>query len=233
VDTLTSYHESGHAVVSFLLGEFPDEVTIEPTDDSAGHMSYLPVESRAIAWSAVYGRTQADRDRVMTWVLSTAAGPAAQALFMRRGSRLHFYDQESWELFDGGSDYRRTSRLTARLDPVPDLEDAVEEAFDILETPGVWAAVEFLAKDLMRFRTLDYQGIEAAIYYRDAIRGQTIADRLGIDQRTSDEPREHTRWRRISHEEAWRKIAAKSPLGALQVAAWRRAAKHGPELERR
>jgi len=233
MDTLTAHHEAGHAVASFLLGEMPDYVTIRPEGDTAGHMAYLSVESRAIARAAVYGSTQADRDRVTTWLVSTAAGPAAQALFMRRGSRLHFFDQQSWETFDGGGDYRRASNVTGDL-PYANLEEAAEEAFDLLEQPEVWTAVRDVAEDLLRFKELPYEGIRDAIYYRDAIRTQTVADRLSIGQRKSEVPHpEHSGLRPISHEEAWRKIAAKSPLGALQVAGWRRAVKRGPEMERR
>jgi len=224
MDVLTAHHEAGHAVVSFLLGEMPDYVTIRAEGDTAGHMAYLPIEARAIARAAVYGSTQADRDRVTTWLVSVAAGPAAEALKMRRGSRLHFFDQKSWETFDGGHDYRKASKITGGL-PYASLEDAVEEAFDLLEQPGVWTAVTNVAEDLLRFKELDYEGIRDAIYCRDAIRGQSVADRLGIDQRKSEEPhRENSTFRPISHEEAWKRIAAKSPLGALHVARWRQAA---------
>jgi hypothetical protein len=183
MDQLTAFHEAGHAVVSFLLGELPDYVTIRPSpsEGMAGHTSYLGAESRAIARSVVYGSTDADRDRVTTWLVSTAAGPASQALFMRRGYRTNFLDQQSWETFDGGIDYRKASSVAGGAGDLlyVNLGDVSSEAFDLLEQPEVWTAVTNVAVDLLQFGELDYEGIRDAVLYRDAIRRQTIADRLG------------------------------------------------------
>jgi hypothetical protein len=165
MDTLTAYHEAGHATISLLLGESPDYATIEATDDMAGHMAYLPVESRAIAWSSVYGKSLEDQDRVLDWLVATASGPASQALYMRRGSRVHFLDKDSWETFGGGIDFRKATNVTGDL-PYANLEDAAEQAFDLLEQPSIWASVEHVAKDLLQFRTLDFEGIrDAALNY--------------------------------------------------------------------
>jgi hypothetical protein len=235
MDALTAIHEAGHAVVAFVLDLMPEEVSIIPDDDSNGHMEYLPGQARNITRASFFGRTEADRDLVMRWLLASAAGPASQAMHMR-GHPVCFLDEVSWRTFGGGQDFKKAEMVRSKAGDLltADLDDVASEAFDYLAQPEIWAAVEFLAQDLMRFRTLNYEGIEAAIYYRDAIRGQTVADRLGIGQRKFEEShREHSGLRPISHEEAWRRIAAKSPLGALQVAGWRRAAKHGPEVERR
>jgi hypothetical protein len=40
--------------------------------------------------------------------------------------------------------------------------------------------VEHVVKDLLRFKELDYEGIRDAALYHDAIRHQTVVDRLGI-----------------------------------------------------
>src|SRR4029450_9127314 len=76
---LSAVHEAAHATVSCLLGEMPEEVTIRleelPEGLSEGHTRYLGVESRAIAEAAVFGRSPADRERVMRFLIGVAAGP--------------------------------------------------------------------------------------------------------------------------------------------------------------
>jgi hypothetical protein len=181
MDTLSAYHEAGHCVVSLLLGELPDNASIRAEGDSLGHTSYLSVEARAIAEAAVLGSTQADRDRVMAYLIGLAAGPAAQALYMR-GTRTNFLDQMSWETFGGSKDYQQAERVTgtARGLIYVDADDVVSEAFDMLEQPEIWSAVTHVANDLLRFGELDYDGIRDAVMYHDAIRHQTVADRLRL-----------------------------------------------------
>jgi hypothetical protein len=174
MDTLTAFHEAGHATVSFLLGEMPEQVTIRPEGDSLGHMRYLGVEARGIAEAAVRGSTKADRDRVMAYLISTAAGPAAQALKMRQGSRTVFFDQTSWETFDGGQDFAQADRVmqaASRL-LVVDMDDIMSEAFDLLEQPAIWSSVEHLAADLLRFKELGYENIRDAVMNHDLIGGR-------------------------------------------------------------
>ncbi len=68
--------------------------------------------------------------------------------------------------------YRRVLKVTSS-NPF-----AVEEAFDMIERPEIWSAVKHVADDLLRFGELDYEGIRDAVLYHDAIRHQTVADRL-------------------------------------------------------
>jgi hypothetical protein len=173
MDALTAFHEGGHAAISLLLGEFPEEASIRTEGDSLGHTRYLGVEARAIAEAAVLGSTKADRDRVMAFLISSAAGPAAQALKMR-GSRTIFFDQTSWETFDGGQDFAQAKRVMGAAGRLldADLDDIVSEAFDMLEQPEVWSSVEHLAADLLRFKELDYAGIRDAVMNHDLIGGR-------------------------------------------------------------
>jgi hypothetical protein len=161
-DRLSAFHEAGHAVISLLLGELADSASIRAEGDSLGHTRYLSVEARAIAEAAVRGSTQADRDRVMAYLVGTAAGPAAQALHMR-GTRIDFLDQASWETFGGSRDYQQAERVIgkARSLLVADMDDVASEAFDLLEQPGIWSAVKHVADDLLRFGELDYEGIQS------------------------------------------------------------------------
>jgi hypothetical protein len=126
-------------VSSAFSGEFPETASIRAEGDSLGHTAYLSVEATAIARSAVLGRTEADKDRVMRYLVGLVAGPAAQAMKMR-GTRATFIDADSWAISGGVNDCRQFERVmgTARRLISVDMEDIVSEAFDLLEEPGVW-----------------------------------------------------------------------------------------------
>jgi hypothetical protein len=170
MDTLTAYHEAGHATVSLLYGELPDRVTIRADRDSAGHTALLGVEARAILQAAIRGRTAAHRDRVMRYLVGVAAGPAAQALHMRRGVRVNFDAANTWATFGGSQDYGQLDFFVAgKARGLEDVtaEAVASEAQDFLEQPGVWSAVEQVAGDLLRFKELDYEGIRNAVYFNE------------------------------------------------------------------
>jgi hypothetical protein len=234
MDALTAFHESGHATVSFLLGEMPEEVTIRaeelPEGLSEGHTRYLGVEARAIAEAAVLGRSPGDRERVTRFLIGTAAGPLAQSYYMR-GPGASFMDEEAWVLFGGAMDYRQAVRITESAGTLlhVDLDDVVNEARDMLERPEIWSAVEQVAGDLLRFRELDYTGIRDAVMFNDIIgikpkqrspHGESLR-KAGWSEREIQ-----TSSRRLSREEAERAIKAKSPYGWNRVG-WNK------EMERR
>ena len=165
MDNLSAFHEGGHCVVSLLLGEMPENVSIRAEGDSLGHTSYLPVEATAIARAAMNARTKADRERVETFLLATAAGPAAQALKMR-GTPVNFLDQGSWETFGGGQDYRQFELVREKAGSRfrIDRDQIVSEAFNFLDKPRVWAAVKRVAAELIRFKELTYDDLKLIIY---------------------------------------------------------------------
>jgi hypothetical protein len=235
MDTLSAYHEAGHATVSLLLGEMPDSASIAveelPEGVSEGHTRYLGVEARAIAEAAVLGRTKVDRERVTRYLIATAAGPAAQALYMRRGSRASLFDQTSWDIFGGSMDYQQAERVLEKARGLlyVDLNDVVNEACSLLEQPEIWSSVERVAGDLVRFGELDYEGIRDAVMFNDLIgikpkRSSRHDDELRRDGWAEGEI--GTGRRVLSREEAARKIKAKSPFGWGRVG-WNK------EMERR
>jgi hypothetical protein len=182
MDQLSAWHEAGHATVSYVLGEMPDLATIHVEGDSLGHTQLLGVEARAIAEAAVLGRSPADRERVSRFLVGVAAGPAAQALKMRGGSRTPFLDQTTWENFGGSKDFEIAGRVMgasgglfpdARRRPA-ELTDIVDEAFDLLAHRSIWSAVGYVAEDLLRFGNLDFEGIRDAIEFPDAIQRRGV-----------------------------------------------------------
>jgi hypothetical protein len=235
MDTLTAFHEAGHATVSLLYGEMPDTVTIRPDDDSAGHTALLGVEARAILKAAVRGRTPEDRDRVTRYLVGVAAGPAAQAFFMRRGGRVNFDNANTWSLFGGSQDYNRLAFFVAgKARGLEDVtaEAVASEAQDLLEQPGIWSAVEQVAGDLLRYGELGYEEVRNAVYFNDLIGVKPLVTTKGNSRQDElrrggwSENEIGTGRRAISHEEAERKIKAKSPFGWGRVG-WNK------EMERR
>jgi hypothetical protein len=182
MDVLSSFHEAGHATVSYLLGEMPDLATIHVEGDSLGHTQLLGVEARAIAEAAVGGSGDRDRSRVRRFLVGVAAGPAAQALKMRGGSRTPFLDQTTWENFGRSKDFEIAGRVMGASGGLfPDarrrriqLTDIVDEAFDLLQQRSIWAVVGYVAEDLQRFGILDFEGIRDAIEFPDAIQRKGV-----------------------------------------------------------
>jgi hypothetical protein len=224
MDTLTAFHEAGHATVSLLYGELPDRVTIRADSDSDGHTALLGVEARSILEAAIRGRTRKDRDRVMRYLVGVAAGPAAQARYMRRGGRVNFDNPNTWSLFGGSQDYKRLEFFVAgKARGLEDVtaEGVAAEAQDLLEQPGIWAAVEQVAGDLLRFGELDYEGIRNAVMFNE------LADVSSVRRSPHKDKLRRAGWsesdigtgrRVLSREEALRKIREKSPLGASRIA---------------
>jgi hypothetical protein len=153
----------------FLVGEFPDVVRIRrddvPWGISEGHTAYLGVESKAIARSAVLGAGDADRTIVTRSLISTAAGPLAQAKFMGApGFRSTPFD---WTLFGGERDLEAARRLMDAAGDrlgLPKLDAVVGMTIELLQEPETWGAVERVAGELGRFGELNYLEVRAAAW---------------------------------------------------------------------
>lgn len=161
-DRLTSIHEAGHSTLGYLLGEMPEVVSIKTEGYSLGHVQYLGVEADAIARAAVLGRRNVDRDRVMSNLISTAAGPVAQALHMGGARSIPF----PWTTYGGMADHSQATKLmTAAGDLLRTryLDDVVEEARDLLQVPRIWEAVERVSRELMRYKELDFKHLELVV----------------------------------------------------------------------
>lgn len=167
LDSLSAHHESGHAVISFLLGEMPETVTIQPDATSDGHVEYLGVLARSLIRSAATGTSKWDQKRIEANLVVRAAGPMAQALHMRRGSPTTFIDRDSWATFDGAQDYDVAESLrenTRKRLPVYTLDHAAEQAHELLRRRDTWESVQRVAKVLVRFRSLGYDDLRLLVY---------------------------------------------------------------------
>ena len=167
LDNLIGFHESGHSVISYLLGEMPETVTIRPDDTSEGHTAYLPVLARSLIRSAATGTSKLDQKLIEANLIVRAAGPMAQALHMRGGPPVTFIDKGSWETFDGRTDYEVAQKLresTRKRLPVFSLDHAAEQAHELLRRRETWESVKRVAAELVRFRELTYDDLKYLIY---------------------------------------------------------------------
>ena len=165
-DTLSAFHESGHATISFLLGEMPETVTIRPDDTSNGHTGLLPVMARSLVHAAATGTRKRDQKRIEAHLIVIAAGPMAQALHMR-GAPVTFLDWRSWETFGGANDYAVAKELRGSTQgrlPVFTLDHAAEQAGALLRRRDTWESVARIAAELIRFKELSYDDLKFLVY---------------------------------------------------------------------
>ncbi len=158
-DKLSAFHEAGHATIAYLLGEFPERVSIRRKGDSYGHMRYLGVEADQVARAAILGTREIDRDIVMANLLAAAAGPVAQSLKMNGVRSSPF----PWTTFGGFRDHAIATKLMGAAGDLlyTTLEDVADEASDLLKAR--WDAVERVAAELMRYKEIGFEELRAAI----------------------------------------------------------------------
>ena len=207
--------------MSYLWGSFPERTSIRTQGNSLGHTLYLRAESETIARAAVVGTRHIDSQLVMQNLVATAAGPAAEAMVMGDARTYPF----PWTTYGGMRDHQiATTLMTAAGDLLhTSLNDLVEEAFDLLELPRIWTAVDAVARELMRYEELDYNHLQLIVI--GATGEKEVAPPRPKPDRVA--PAGTRSWssgrvRVLSKHEAWQKIAENSPRGAAQVKAWRK-----------
>ena len=98
-ETLTAYHEAGHAVVAHLLGGEVQSVSIEDSFDS---------ESNRLGDTAVLWRGLDERERALNELASVLAGPIAEAIY--RDDDVTLDDSSEWL-----ADLALVARLSEKL----------------------------------------------------------------------------------------------------------------------
>jgi hypothetical protein len=151
-ETLTAYHEAGHAVVDCLLGLPLEEVSVVPDEESMGRVSsslfkdfYKSLEDE-----------DADEDEVLeVYLVSLLAG--IKAVEILTGEDTHPYDPNAdLSLLD--SDYGQAGSVILSLaGPTAEsqaavYEQAVSQAEGLLRE--IWPTVEVLAEALLKHKTL-------------------------------------------------------------------------------
>jgi hypothetical protein len=158
-DLSTAYHEAGHAIAAYRFGMRLREITIEPEQGSQGSITG---EFTAGITRDIEGEVTAEtRLHCEQYAIHALAGTEAQRKFNARSLRSHH----------GHSDYHNAVDVLSRLCSSPEHEqkyyDAIQErtrAF--VHDPVNWRAIDALAKELMRKRTI--KGKELREYIRSA-----------------------------------------------------------------
>jgi hypothetical protein len=156
----TAYHEAGHAIAAWRLDARVFRVTIEPDEDSLGATHHSNPMKKAdfegIEWGFTSARAQRRAENSM---LISLAGTAAQRRHNPRGVRVPH----------GKSDREQVYEILSRLcGPSPEMFRAYYRLMDLqarafVRTPVNWQAIEILANELLRVRTLSGKSLRAFI----------------------------------------------------------------------
>lgn len=145
MQTLTAYHEAGHAIMASCLGAEVQSVTIEPDHDD-GPQRYG--DTRAM-WPRGFPPKEQRRREIFVLL----AGPVAEMIY--RGEPLHPGFVPEW-----ADDWRQAWALAEPLYSEPharlqQLERLTRELYQMLRDDHRWAAIAALADELLAHETLD------------------------------------------------------------------------------
>ncbi|MDA8743984.1 cell division protein FtsH [Rubripirellula amarantea] len=150
-ETLTAYHESGHAVVGYALGGKIDSMQLWGEADD-----YLPERfgDCRVAWGRVDPNTDWQRQREIMTIL---AGPVAEMIY--RGEKLHPATYGPWQhdwdtAMSIASDVVRHPVKCTRL-----LEMVILELHQHLQKEPCWPAIAQLADELEAHEMLEAEQV--------------------------------------------------------------------------
>ena len=145
--TLTAYHEAGHAVIGYALGGTVDSLQLGGEADD-----WLPDRfgDCRIHWGKVDPNCDWQRHRE---ILTILAGPVAEMVY--RGEMLHPAVYQPWQ-----DDWRRAWAASEILTPNPErrgrlLEQMIGQLADRIRCEPCWAAIAALADGLLAHEFLD------------------------------------------------------------------------------
>lgn len=155
-ETLSAYHESGHAVIAAFLGGRVESVSIVPDTDSDGELPPRFGDTR-IAWSKRWSL----RERCERSVLVALAGPVAERIY--REEPFHPGLVAEW-----AEDWRVAWEAAATLAPderkrLRFLEATAIKLDEWLRRDAMWAAVAALADELSAHETLDGEQVAEVV----------------------------------------------------------------------
>ncbi|WP_153555836.1 M50 family metallopeptidase [Roseimaritima sediminicola] len=145
METLTAYHESGHALMASLLGGRVQSVTIEPDDDDGPRRH----GDTRILWPLPRKRRTHARHEILVLL----AGPVAEMIY--RGEPLHPGFVPQW-----ADDWQRAWTLaeqihSAHVRRLRQLEQLTAQLHRSMSDDRCWAALAALADELLAHETLD------------------------------------------------------------------------------
>lgn len=162
-DTLTAYHESGHAVVGFALGASIEQIQLGGFDDE-DHLPRRFGECR-VKWGRVeLSKTGPKTDwQLQRELLTMLAGPVAEMIY--RGEPVH-------PALDGPSqgDWAQAWERCREFMPSPQLRTRLLEQLTValrnaLERDTWWAAVAAVADELLAHELLDREQTDETLRF--------------------------------------------------------------------
>lgn len=146
-ETITAYHEAGHAVIGFLLGG-----TIESVGLYAEADDWLPERfgDCHVNWGRVDPKANEQTERE---ILTVLAGPVAEMIYTQE--IMHPAENPTWQY-----DWVLAERLSRRLFPNPAqraafLTGALTVLHDQIWRDQCWAAIAAIADELLAHESLD------------------------------------------------------------------------------
>ena len=154
VETLTAYHEAGHAVMAILMGGHVNRVSIEPPNDDGPDR---------------YGETittwpmMSDSQRFAYEICVSLAGPIAESLYSGCDERIETVAE--WQMdwltaFRSASKISTNSKTADKL--LNDCQTKIRHHFD---QANAWAAVAALADELLAHETIEHEQVEEVVAF--------------------------------------------------------------------
>jgi ATP-dependent Zn protease len=145
----TAYHEAGHAVAAYALRRRFGKITIVPMSDKLSAMT--TPESNWIDFNLVYDLKPKARNRIEADIIIYFAGAVAERVFA---------GQLNWK----GSGWDNL-RVKGYVESIVSSEDELEtylgwlriRARNLIQSPLYWAAVQTLASELLKHKTIGYR----------------------------------------------------------------------------
>lgn len=153
-----AYHEAGHAIAAWILEHRVDRVTIEPTVDYLGQAVH-PHPLRGMEYFDYSPKTQRRAENTVKICL---AGVAAQRKYnprsVRRSSGSRDYEEACGVLFRLCDSDEEEMRAYFRLLQI--------QTRNLVENPVNWKAIDILARELLKRRTMSRKSLREFIISR-------------------------------------------------------------------
>jgi hypothetical protein len=145
-----AYHEAGHFVALCALLSTPHKATIEPDGEMLGYVrDPFFAEQQFIEAHRLAGDMAKARATFHRVALVHCAGATAESIL----------DRKAWGYRPGGTDWQNVTAAASALTGKPadggDVLPVFLECTTILRCPPVWAAVEYVAAQLLERRTIE------------------------------------------------------------------------------
>ncbi|MCH1496642.1 MAG: hypothetical protein L7U72_15595 [Rubripirellula sp.] len=155
-ETLTAYHEAGHAVIGFALGGVVESLQLGGEHEVVGVRLYGDCR---IAWRSIGKNLD---EHLQREILTTLAGPAAEMVYS--GIPLEFQNLAPWK-HDLDSAWSILSQIQSVERKVATLRQLLDQLQMIIRSDRCWPAVAALADALLAHEFLEEEEVEEIIRF--------------------------------------------------------------------